>query len=572
VAASQALPSRPAPWWRRFVAGGVGRAELPAAEPLLAAHRRHHPKADFTLLRRAYLAADHLHSGQWRKSGAPYISHPLSVATILAEMGMDTITLVAGLLHDTVEDTPYTLGQVYGDFGEEVAILVDGVTKLDGAKWGDRAAAETFRKMILASATDLRVLVIKLADRLHNLRTLRFQPRHKQERIARASLELLVPFAERLGVHVLKREMDDLCFASLEPDVYTAAAAAVSEVEPAHHDYFARAGDQLAAELAAARLDAEVVIRRRHLYSIHLDRDGDLTGLVPGDTTRLLVVVDGDDRDCYIALGAVHGLWHPVPGRLKDYIAAPRHNMYRALHTSVIGPDGAVLDLFVRTREGHRVAEYGLVAHVADAASAADRRAVTRRSDLEWLRRLLNWQGQAGAAEFLDSLRIDLGPGSIITFTPSGQMVPLPPGATPIDLAYALSADIGNHCVGALVNGRLIPLSATLVDGNVVEVLTADGGSPSADWLEFAKTAQARVQIAQWLAERRDEQAASAGRRLLAAELDAQGVDLFEAEGNGAAMAAARRLGHRDLDALYAAVVAEQVDLGDLAKAIADDP
>lgn len=565
--ASMKVSAATAPWWwRRLVLGGSpGRAELPEAEPLLQAHRQHHPKADVDVLRLACHVAAKLHADQKRKSGEPYVSHPLAVALLLAQMGMDVDTLVAALLHDTVEDTDYTIGQLRAEFGDDVAVLVDGVTKLDGSKWGDRAESETFRKMILASAVDLRVLLIKLADRLHNLRTLQYHPeRAKRERIARASLQLLVPFAERLGVHVLKREMEDLCFEVLQPDIFQATKAAVSGASPAHADYMAGVTAVLKAALADAQVSAATLARRRHLFSIYRDRRGDLSDLAPGDTYRLIILVEGDDADCYVALGALHGLWHPLPGRFKDYIAVPKYNMYRSLHTEVIGPDGHILELFIRTTAQHRVSEYGLAAHVADAASAADRAKVTQRPDLEWLRRLLAWQSQAKGADYLDSLRIDLTPGTVLTFTPFGQAIVLPRGATPIDFGYALSADIGDSCIGAVVDGRLSPLTAALKDGNVVEILTSEAGRPEASWLEIAKTAQARIQVSQWLAERKTEQAAAAGRAMLADEMKSD-LDLLAAETSGAATTVARRQGYRDLYALYAAVAANQLDVTELA-------
>lgn len=553
-------------WRHRRAVGGAG---LPQIEPLLKAHHRHHPKVDAGLLQHAYLVAADLHAGQVRKSGEPYITHPFAVAVLLAEMGMDTSTLAAALLHDTVEDTSYVLGQLRAEFGDEIAELVDGVTKLDGSKWGDRAEGETFRKMILASAGDLRVLLIKLADRLHNLRTLQYHPeREKRERIARASLQLLVPFAERLGVHVLKREMEDLCFEVLQPGEFEATRSAVSEAEPLHADYMTRAAAQLDQALAAGELKATTVVRRRHLYSIYRDRSGDLRELRPGDTHRMVVVVDGDDNGCYVAVGAVHGLWRPLAGRFKDYIAVPKYNLYRSLHTEVIGPDGHVLELFIRTAAQHRVSEYGLAAHVADAASAADRAKVTRRPDLEWLRRLLAWQSEARSADYLDSLRIDLKPGSILTFTPAGQAIPLPRGATPVDFAYALGPDAGNTCIGAMVDGRLVSLSAPLKDGNVVEILASESGGPDAGWLDFARTAQARVQISQWLAERKTEQAAAAGRGMLADDTKARGLELLDAETSGTVIAVARGRGYRDLDALYAAIASGRADPGTIASEI----
>jgi RelA/SpoT family (p)ppGpp synthetase len=545
--------------WAARVLPPVRTDEQPAVEPLIAAHRNAYSGGDLAELRRAYTVAERQHRGQPRKSGAPYITHPLAVAMILAALGMDTTTLVAALLHDTVEDTPYTLGEVRADFGEDVAVLVDGVTKLDGERWGDRAEAETFRKMILAAAADLRVLVIKLADRLHNLRTLGFQPPHKRERIAKASLELLVPFAERLGMYVLKREMDDLAFAALKPDAYArthaAAEAAMSErpgLEPAL--------DRMRSCLTAHEVTAQVITRPRHLYAVHVERGGDLDGLRPTDVARILVLVDGSERDCYVALGAVHSAFHPITGRVKDFIALPKYNLYRSLHTVVIGPEGDLLNVIIRSRAMHPVAEYGIIAHIREAGDDA----VTGRRDLTWLGQLLAWQSDVPSADFLENLRSDLSGGNVATFTPTGEVVALPHGATAIDFAYALGPRKGDHCIGAVVNGRLAALSAEIRSGYVVEVLTAPEASPSADWLEFARAPQTRAHIHQWLARQQADEAAEAGRCRLVRALADQDIDLLVAEGSGNSLSIARGLGYGEIDEMYAALAAGSLSLDDL--------
>jgi RelA/SpoT family (p)ppGpp synthetase len=562
-----ARQARFAPPWDRMVrlcglvTAGTGQSVQPAVEPLVAAYRAATGKSDVHELRRAYEMAERMHRGQARKSGAPYITHPLAVATILAAMGMDMTTLVAALLHDTVEDTPYTLGQVRADFGEEVAVLVDGVTKLDGELWGTRAEAETFRKIVLAAAADLRVLVIKLADRLHNLRTLGFKEPHKRERIAKASLELLVPFAERLGINVLKREMDDLAFAALDPDAHARTGTAV-------HDALARAHlldpalDRLRAALAEHLVNAEVALRPRHLYKVHIDLEGDMTGLRPSDVTRILILVDGTEQDCYIALGAVHSALHPFPGRVKDFIALPKFNLYQSLHTVVIGPTGDLLDVIIRTRDMHPVAEYGIVAHIRDASDeAATTDTVAGRRDLCWLLRLLTWQSDAPSAEFLDSLRTDLSGGNVAVFTPAGDIVALPVRATAIDFAYALGPDTGDHCIGAVINGRLAALSAEVRSGNVVEILTAPDAGPTEDWLTFATTAQTRVHIHHRLNRRKADEAALTGRRTLVLALAERSMDLLAAEGCGESLSIARELGYGEIDQMYAAVAAGDLDL-----------
>ncbi|WP_252847178.1 RelA/SpoT family protein [Actinoallomurus purpureus] len=551
----------PAGWFRR-----VG--EDRAADPLIAAHKAHFPKANTQLLRYAYVVAEQYHRGQTRKSGAPYVTHPLAVALILADLGMDTTTLVATLLHDTVEDTDLTLGQVHAEFGEEVAILVDGVTKLDGSKWGDRAEAETFRKIILAAADDLRVLVIKLADRVHNLRTLRFHPKpEKRRRIAGATLELLVPFAERLGIYVFKREMEDIAFACLHPHEYERTRAAVVDSATGRAAQLDPLVERLRKALAESHLSAQVVTRDRHLYSLNQDRRtppiSPADPLRMGEATRITVLVDGDAADCYVALGAIHGLWRPLPGRMKDFIALPKYNMYQSLHTSVVIPSGEVLELAIRTRQMHRIAEYGIISQIQDAARASDAQArqVAQRADLQWLRNLLAWQAHAPSAEFLDSLRVDLRSAGIVTFTASGDVVPLPAGATAIDFAYALDADTGHRAIGALTNGRLSPMTAPLEDGQVIEVLTAaeTESGPSEAWLESARTGHARVHIAQWLADRRTDTAGLAGRRLVADSLASRGANLLDLESDGTMLQLGTELGYPNLETLYAAVAANTV-------------
>lgn len=540
------------------------RAAVRAAlAPLLQARRPAFTDEDVRLLEWAYDVAERMHRGQLRKSGAPYITHPLAVAMILAGMGLDTTTLVAALLHDTVEDTPYTLGELRADFGEEVAVLVDGVTKLDGERWGDRREAETFRKIVLAAAADLRVLVIKLADRLHNLRTLGFQPPHKRARYATASLELLVPFAERLGIHVLKREMDDLAFAHRDPDAHAATAAAMARALAGAEQVFGPATERLRRSLAGHGLSARVSVRPRHLYAVHQDFGERVVGLRPCEAARVLVVVDGDEQDCYIALGAVHAALRPCPGRVRDYIALPKFNMYQALHTRVIGPEGDPLEVIIQSRAMHPVAEYGIVAHIRDAGTAtAD--AVSGRRDLVWLSRLLAWQSDALSADFLDGLRTDLAGDSMPVFTPRGEIVLLPASATALDFAYALGSETGNHSIGALINGRLAPLSAELRSGYVVEILTDPEGCPSADWLQIAATAPARVHIQRWLAHRQTEEVSAQGRRRLVQALADRQVDLLAAEAHGESLAIARDLGYAEVDQMYAALASGSLSLEEL--------
>jgi len=546
-----------------LAAVGFGRPGPPdpdaAVRPLIAAHRRIFPAAGADLLRRAYAVADHWHAGQTRKSGAPYVTHPLAVAILLAEIGMDTTTLVAALLHDTVEDTGLTIGEVKAEFGAEVAVLVDGVTKLDGSRWGDHAEAETFKKMIVAASIDLRVLVIKLADRVHNLRTLAAHPRReKRERIARASMELLVPFAQRLGLYDYQREMEDLSFANLAPEAHARVSALVRQTSAARDAFLADVVAGAREELAAIGLRAKVEVRERHLYSIHRDLPGG-SGR-PTDTARIVVVVDGSEADCYVALGALHGRWRPVEQRFRDYICMPKYNMYRSLHTAVLvggrdGEGGDLVGMLIRTPAMDRVASYGVAARIREAGGkdgkvTAD---VARQADLDWLDRLLAWQPLAEAADFLDGLRADLS-GGIVVFTPAGEPVKLPSGSTAVDFAYAVSPATAGSSVGVLVNGARKAMENRLAHGQVVDLIAGPYADPPESWLAAARSGQARTHLKADIARREADDAAAAGRAQVAIAVAADSGSLRDLEDDGTAFSAARRLGHPDLDALYEAV------------------
>jgi GTP pyrophosphokinase len=563
------------------LAAGAPRAETAvdaadAVRPLIAAHRRVFPGADAGLLRHAYAVADHWHSGQVRKSGAPYITHPLAVAILLADIGMDTTTLVAALLHDTVEDTGLTIGQVKAEFGAEVAVLVDGVTKLDGSKWGDHAEGETFRKMILAASIDLRVLVIKLADRVHNLRTLGHHPkREKRERIARASMELLVPFAQRLGLYDYQREMEDLAFATLSPEAHARVAELTRQTEAERNAALGELITGMRAQLAAAGVRAQVEARARHLYSIHRSLPGGsgwISGaggadaaavpLRPIDAARVVVVADGPESECYIALGVLHGRWHPVDDRFRDYISMPKYNMYRSLHTAVL-VGGEPVGVLIRTQAMDAVATFGVAARIREAGGrdgkvTAD---LARRADLDWLDRLLAWQPLAAPGEFLDGLRADLSDSGMVVFTPDGTPVKLPTGSTAVDFAYAVSPATAGSAVGVLVNGMRKPVENSLSHGQVVDLITGPYADPPDSWLAAAHSGQARAHLKAAIVRREAEEAAALGRAAVAKALlamDGQGGDagrqLRDLEDDGTAFSAARRLGFPDLDVLYEAV------------------
>ncbi|MGA4545443.1 RelA/SpoT family protein [Uniformispora flossi] len=481
-----------------FLIGGNRRRSPEALEtliPLVQVHRTHHPKADIALLQRAFVVAEMSHRGQMRKSGEAYITHPLAVATILAELGADTTTLVAALLHDTVEDTELTLDTVRESFGEDVAHLVDGVTKLEKVDFNNRqeAEAETMRKILVATGRDLRVTVIKLADRLHNMRTIRHMRRASQIRIAEVTRDVFIPLAERLGIHVLKTELEDIVFATLKPDEHAAIVGVL--------DTKAAARDEAAAELAGAvrralreaGIDAQVNPRPRHHVSARRVqvRRGD-AALGPFDLSRLMVVVAAD-TDCYGALGVLHTCWTPLAGEFKDFIATPKFNLYQSLHTAITLPGGEVVEVLIRTRRMHRLAEFGVVATVDDDGE---------RGQLEWLHRLLAWQGGIpDATAFWSQLTADLSQDrELLVFTPGGRPLTLPAGSTCVDAAYAIGEQTGHRCIGAQVNGRLVALSSVLADGETVSIITAppSGAGPSREWLSFVRSPLARVAIEAW--------------------------------------------------------------------------
>jgi GTP diphosphokinase / guanosine-3',5'-bis(diphosphate) 3'-diphosphatase len=473
---------------------------------LLRAHRRVHPRSDVRAIRSAYETAERMHRGQMRKSGDAYITHPLAVAEILAELGMDTTTLVAALLHDTVEDTSYTLPALEADFGPDVALLVDGVTKFDKAFFGDTAEVDTVRKMLVKGGQDVRVLIIKLADRLHNMRTLDARSPASRTRIARATLDVLVPLSDRLGIQVLKRSLEDTVLYALEPEAFADIDAHVGR-----RHRFTRTVDRAVVAtrtaLAEAHIDAHVGPRPRHYYSIWKDT---IAGGRPldHDLPRIVIVVDGPQTDCYTALGTLHAMWRPVPGRFKDFIASPKNNLYRSLHTTVLGPGDVPVEALIRTQAMHLAAEFGIAANFRDPQAAARLAPPERADQLGWLHRVLDWEHTVDdAAKFLEALRCEITEQQIHVFTESGRAVLLPADATPVDLAYTVDANLGHACVGASINGRLAPLSSTLDEGDVVEIITRgnsgrveSGPGPNREWLDFVRSPQARLEITKWFA------------------------------------------------------------------------
>nr|WP_234392727.1 bifunctional (p)ppGpp synthetase/guanosine-3',5'-bis(diphosphate) 3'-pyrophosphohydrolase [Amycolatopsis sp. AA4] len=528
-------------------------------EPLAVIHRELHPNSDLGQLQRAYDVAEELHREQRRKSGDPYITHPLAVATILAELGMDTTTLVAALLHDTVEDTGYSLEQLKADFGDKVGELVDGVTKLDKVKLGTSAEAETIRKMVIAMAKDPRVLVIKLADRLHNMRTMRFLPPEKQARKARETLEVLAPLAHRLGMATVKWELEDLAFAILQPKKYDEIVRLVADRAPSRDTYLRKVIADLTNNLVSSRITAKVEGRPKHYYSIHqkmIVRGRDLDDIHDLVGVRILVE---DVRDCYAAMGVVHALWQPVPGRFKDYIAQPRFGVYQSLHTTVIGPDGKPLEVQIRTYDMHRTAEYGIAAHwrYKETKGTHASNNAMELDEIAWMRQLLDWQREAAdPGDFLESLRYELAAREIFVFTPKGDVITLPADSTPVDFAYAVHTEVGHRCIGARVNGRLVALERKLENGEVVEIFTskAESAGPSRDWLQFAGSPKARAKIRQWFAKERRDEAIDAGKEAITKEIRKVGLPiqrLVSAESMGSV---ATELRHGDISSLYAAV------------------
>ncbi|MBN6052287.1 bifunctional (p)ppGpp synthetase/guanosine-3',5'-bis(diphosphate) 3'-pyrophosphohydrolase [Nonomuraea sp. RK-328] len=532
----------------------------PVLEPLFRTVRATHPKADLRLIERAYEVAAHHHRDQKRKSGDPYITHPLAVATILAELGTDDETLCAALLHDTVEDTSYGLDELRADFGDTIGSLVDGVTKLDKVKFGDAAQAETVRKMVVAMSRDIRVLIIKLADRLHNMRTMRYLPEHKRHQKSRETLEIFAPLAHRLGMNTIKWELEDLAFAMLYPKRYDEIARMVSERAPRRDLFLQEVIEKVSGDLRDAKIRAVVKGRPKHYYSVYqkmIARDVAFDDIY--DLVGIRVLVDSV-RDCYAALGTIHARWNPVPGRFKDYIAMPKFNMYQSLHTTVIGPEGKPVELQIRTHAMHHRAEYGVAAHwkyKEEVGAPGPQGKVKPGSDMAWLRQLLDWQKETSdPGEFLESLRFDLSVSEVYVFTPRGQVVALPEGATPVDFAYAVHTEVGHRCIGARVNGRLVPLESRLGNGDTVEIFTSkspDAG-PSRDWLKFVKSGRARNKIRQWFSKERRETAIEAGKEAIGRAMRKQGLPLQRLMSGESLLALARDLRYPDVSALYAAV------------------
>ncbi len=519
---------------------------------VLSSYRRRHPKANTALMAKAYEVARVAHQSQTRKSGEGYINHPLAVAKIVADIGLDDTTIAAALLHDAVEDTEITVSDVDREFGPEVAAIVDGVTKLERIQFDSKEAqqAATMRKMLVAMAKDLRVLIIKLADRLHNMRTIASMPLEKQQRIANETLEIYAPLAHRLGMSGLKQQLEDLAFASLYPKRYAELDHLVITRSPERDIYLAKAMADVRSQLSDLNITADVTGRGKHLWSIYekmIQKGKEFDEIF--DIVAIRVVVDSV-KDCYAALGCIHGHWKPVVGRFKDYVAMPKFNLYQSLHTTVIGPGGKPLEIQIRTREMHQRAEWGVAAHWAYKAG-------DETPDIDWLNRIIDWQSEiADPAQFMESLKTDLDQDEIFVFTPKGRVIALPLGACPVDFAYCVHTEIGNTCIGARVNGRLVPLTHELRSGDTCEIFTSkvDTAAPSKEWLDFVASPKARNKIRQWYSRERRDDLIELGREAFENEFRLERLPISHVMESEFFQEEAVSHGYADVESLLAAV------------------
>ncbi|MGD2126302.1 MAG: bifunctional (p)ppGpp synthetase/guanosine-3',5'-bis(diphosphate) 3'-pyrophosphohydrolase [Desulfobacteraceae bacterium] len=487
----------------------------------------YHPKADINLVEKAYVYSAKVHQGQVRLSGEPYLSHPLEVAHILTQMKMDVISVVAGLLHDTIEDTVAELSEIGRLFGKETANIVDGVTKISKMQFSttEEHQAENMRKMILAMATDIRVIIVKLADRLHNMQTLGYQAPEKQRLTARETLDIYAPLAGRMGIYWLKSTLEDLCLYYLEHEIYEKIKTELTERRENREKFIEEVKELLSQKLKQSNIEATIRGRHKHLYSIYTKmKDQKLSPNQVYDILAFRVIVKSL-KECYEVLGLIHATWKPVPGRFKDYISLPKANMYQSLHTSVIGPLGRRMEIQIRTWEMDKVSEEGIASHwkykEGLIASKTDEKQFT------WLRRLLEWQKSLqDPKEFMETVRMDLFPNEVYVFTPKGEVKEFPKGATPVDFAYSIHSEIGNRCIGAKVNGRMVPLRYQLKNGDTVEIITSKKHHPSNDWLEFVKTPRAKTKIRQWIMRQERDQSINLGKELLEKTLEQSRINL----------------------------------------------
>ena len=541
---------------KRLVPRIFSRANSPGAvDQLIRTVRSGWPKADLSIIERAYTVAERAHRGQTRRSGEPYITHPIAVSQILADLGVAPVVVAAALLHDTVEDTEYSLDQLTADFGDEIAMLVDGVTKLDKVKYGDSAQAETVRKMVVAMSRDIRVLVIKLADRLHNARTWGFVSGDSATRKAQETLEIYAPLAHRLGIQSMKTELEDLSFAVLKPKLYAEIENLVNQRNPKRQELVGLVIQSIEQDLREAKIRGEVTGRPKELYSIYqkmIVRGRDFDDIY--DLVGIRVLVQSI-RDCYAVLGAVHSRWTPIPGRFKDYIATPKFNLYQSLHTTVIGPDGRAVEIQIRTVEMHQRAEYGVAAHWKYKQGQSSQ--APSSNDMAWLAHISDWQAETeDPSEFLDALRFEIGAKEVYVFTPKGRVIGLPSGGTTVDFAYAVHTEVGHRTMGARVNGRLVPLETELHNGDVVEVFTSKdpNAGPNHDWLVFVKSKRAQNKIRQWFTKERREEAVELGKNELTRALRKLGMPLHRVLNSEAIQQVALQLRYPDVAGLFAGI------------------
>ena len=568
-----AVPPRPSGVKGVLARLPIGSREVvpPELEPLAAAIRRE-SRAELREVIRAYHYARAMHEGQKRRSGEDYITHPVAVATNLASLGLGTATLLAALLHDTVEDTPATLEDIREGFGDEVALLVDGVTKLDRIQSESKQEqqAETLRKMVVSMARDIRVLVIKLADRLHNMQTIGAMPRDKQKRIAQETLDIYAPLAHRLGMQAFKLELEDLGFATLHPKRFEEIVALVDERNPEREAYLEAVMGSIRDELRAVKVRGDVTGRPKHYYSIYQKmvlRGKEFDEI--HDLVAVRVIVESV-RDCYAVLGQLHSVWRPVPGRFKDYVAMPKINRYQSLHTTLVGPDGRQLEVQIRTSEMHRTAEFGVAAHwkYKDPSKGEGEAA-----ELPWLSQLLEWQEEVSEpGDYLESLRIDLYQDEVFVFTPKGEVLGLPANATPIDFAYAVHTEVGHRCIGARVNGRLVSLDHRLDNGDTIEIMTsrAEDAGPSRDWLRMAVSSRARSKIRAHFNKERREDTFVRGRDAVQRGLRRKGIGYARVMASGELAEVARALNYRGTDALFLAIGEGHVTAATVVQGVVD--
>lgn len=564
----------------RMLGCEIGQNPYDPLEPILRVCQMHHPDEDMDVLKRAYQRAVKQHSSQRRKSGEPYIIHPLSVSQILADLGMGPVVVAAGLLHDTVEDTDYTLKECRAEFGDTITGLVDGVTKLSKMDYGEQAQAETIRKMVVAMSRDVRVLVVKLADRVHNARTWRYVKQSSAQKKARETLDVYAPLANRLGMNAIKTELEELSFKTLYPKIYNEIVVLVARRAGAREVYLKQILAEINEDLSSQHIEAYVTGRPKDYFSIYqkmMVRGHEFSSIY--DLVGVRIIVDSI-RDCYAALGAVHARWSPVPGRFKDYIAMPKLNMYQSLHTTVVGPGGKPVEIQIRTWDMHRRAEFGIAAHWKYKANgqagrqlstpdSSDRKReqselqeLSEADNLKWIKQLADWTSETpDSDEFLGSLKEDLGSAEVYVFTPKGRIISLPAEATPVDFAYAVHTEVGHRTMGARVNGRLVPLDTKLENGDTVEILTSksDTAGPSRDWLSFVKSPRARNKIRQWFSKERRSEAIDEGRDDLTRALRRRNLPVTSLMADNALIGVADELNLPNIEALFAAIGEGQV-------------